>query len=70
MSSEISTALLPFVSHQAVAVLLIIENSYAMACDWIDVRDRYVRTMIESLKAANATVPVSTRSLCQRLEPP
>lgn len=63
MSSEISTALLPFVSHQAVAVLLIIENSYAMACDWIDVRDRYVRTMIESLKAANATVPMEIQVL-------
>lgn len=45
--------------YSAVSVLLVIENSVKIAKDWLNLRDRYIRTTIDSLKASNASLPMN-----------
>jgi hypothetical protein len=53
-----STLFKPAVPHQAVATLLLIENSQAMSYVWSDLRDLYLRTLVDTLEGVNPAVPV------------
>jgi len=53
-----STLFRPVVPHQAVATLLLIENSQAMSYVWPDLRDLYLRKLVDTLEGANPAVPV------------
>lgn len=41
-----------------VSVVVIVEDSRAMAGKWVDVRDYYLPMLLESLRVADMTVPV------------
>jgi len=46
-----------------VAVFLLIENSQTMMPHWPDLRDRYLPTILKSVKAANPDVQVGSTML-------
>jgi len=45
--------------HQAVATLLLIENSQAISFIWADLRDRYLPSLVTKLESADPAVSVS-----------
>jgi hypothetical protein len=55
-----STVFKPANPGQAVAVLLLIENSGQMATRWPDLRDRVLPTLLGNVRIANQGVPVSS----------
>ncbi|KAF9467593.1 hypothetical protein BDZ94DRAFT_968722 [Collybia nuda] len=49
----------PMAPHQAVATLLLIENSQAMSYIWPDLRDRYLQPLLSRFET-NPAVPITT----------
>ncbi|KAJ3483880.1 hypothetical protein NLJ89_g12027 [Agrocybe chaxingu] len=49
--------------QQPIAVLLLIENSKNMAAIWPDLRDQYLRRLLDSIVAANPGAPVAVTIL-------
>lgn len=43
----------PMMARPAVATLLLIENSQALSNNWADLRDQYLRPLVDKLKSAN-----------------
>jgi hypothetical protein len=50
----------PVVPGEAVATLVLIENSQAMVQSWSDLRDHHLPTLLGTMRLANPIVPVST----------
>lgn len=48
----------PVIPGQAVAALLLIENSQDMAAMWSDLRDHHLPMLLGALRMANPIVPV------------
>ncbi|KAF9005193.1 hypothetical protein BDQ17DRAFT_1424329 [Cyathus striatus] len=48
----------PALPHQAIAALLLIENSQAMANIWSDLRDRYLSKLIENFQNINKSASI------------
>ena len=44
--------------HQAIAVLLLIENSQPMSFIWPDLRDLYLTKLVDNIEKTNASNPV------------
>jgi hypothetical protein len=49
----------PVIPGQAVATLVLIENSQAMVNSWSDLRDHHLPTLLGTMRLANPIVPVS-----------
>ena len=49
----------PVVPGEAVATLVLIENSQAMVQNWSDLRDHHLPTLLGTMRLANPIVPVS-----------
>jgi hypothetical protein len=52
---------------EAVAVMLVIENSGPMAPRWTDLRDRVLPNLLGALRIANQGVRVSSPSISSKL---
>jgi hypothetical protein len=48
----------PVVPGEAVATLVLIENSQAMVGGWSDLRDHHLPTLLGTMRLANPIVPV------------
>ena len=48
----------PVVPGEAVAILVLIENSQAMVQAWSDLRDHHLPTLLGTMRLANPAVPV------------
>ncbi|KAF6753223.1 hypothetical protein DFP72DRAFT_902246 [Ephemerocybe angulata] len=57
-SSQFQALFSPAVPHQASSVLLLIENSEAMANIWYDVRDQCLKPLLSEFDAANRNAPI------------
>ncbi|KAF5376439.1 hypothetical protein D9615_008679 [Tricholomella constricta] len=55
-----SSQLEPVMQHQAVATLLMIENSQAMSLMWSDLQDRYLLNVMTRFENANPAAPITT----------
>jgi len=55
-----STIFRPVVPNQAVATLLLIENSREMVSIWPVLQDHYLPTLIGTMRIANPVAPVGT----------
>jgi hypothetical protein len=53
----------PVVSGEAVAILVLIENSQAMVQNWSDLRDHHLPTLLGTMRLANSIVPVSRQGV-------
>ena len=53
----------PVVSGEAVATLVLIENSQAMVQNWSDLRDHHLPTLLGTMRLANLIVPVSRQGV-------
>jgi hypothetical protein len=53
----------PAVSGEAVATLVLIENSQAMVQNWSDLRDHHLPTLLGTMRLANLIVPVSRQGV-------
>ena len=52
----------PAITGDAVSVLVLVEDSRAMADKWQDIRETYLPTLLGSLRLADGTVPVCVSS--------
>ena len=59
MSASSSLPFNPVMQQQAIAILLLIENSQAMSFIWDDLRDRYLPSLVTKLGSADPAVSVS-----------
>lgn len=59
----------PVTPGQAVAILLLIENSGHMVPRWPDLRDRVLPTLLGNIRIANQGVPVSFSSVGSKITP-
>ena len=56
----------PVVPNEAVATLLLIENSQEMFSMWPNLRDQYLPTLIGNMRIANPVAPVARLSSISR----
>ena len=53
----------PVLSGEAVAILVLIENSQAMVQNWSDLHDHHLPTLLGTMRLANSIVPVSRQGV-------